>query len=118
VATTPPEDQHPDHNATYFFVKQALLHWDTKHPNHKPRVLTFLIHFGQWPIAQGAGSGARLNPPDGFQDKGRAWISFSLKPEEVKTKRKAIMEYHTQMLVMGRFLLSFARSNELWMADD
>jgi LmbE family N-acetylglucosaminyl deacetylase len=118
VATTPTEDQHPDHNSTYFFVKEALGHWNKKHPNLKPRVITFLIHFGQWPVAQGSGNGSRLDPPDGFPDKGREWISFPLKPEEVEIKRKAIMEYHTQMLVMGRFLMSFARSNELYMPDD
>jgi LmbE family N-acetylglucosaminyl deacetylase len=118
VATTPAEDQHPDHNSTYFFVKEVLGHRNKKHPNLKPRVLTFLIHFGQWPIAQGSGTGLRLDPPDGFPDEGRRWISFPLKPEEVETKRKAILEYHTQMLVMGRFLMSFARSNELYMPDD
>ncbi len=118
VATTPAEDWHPDHNSTYFFVKEALGRWNGKHPNLKSRVLTFLIHFGQWPIAQGAGTGAHLDPPYGFPDKGREWISFPLKPEEVETKRKAILKYHTQMLVMGRFLSSFARSNELWMPDD
>ena len=118
VVTTPAEDQHPDHNATYYFVKEALRSWNAKHPNHKPRMFTFLIHFGQWPIAQGAGTGLHLDPPDGFPDKKREWISLPLTPREIETKRKAILEYHTQMLVMGRFLLSFARSNELWMPDD
>ncbi len=118
VATTPAEDQHPDHSSTYFFVKEALKHWNGKHPNLKPHLLTFLIHFEQWPIAQGAGPGAHLNPPDGFPDKGREWITFPLKPGEVETKRKAILEYQSQMLVMGRFLMSFARSNELYMLDE
>jgi hypothetical protein len=76
-----------------------------------------MIHFEQWPISQGSGAGAHLNPPDDFPDKNREWISFPLKPEEVDTKRKAILDYHTQMLVMGRFLMSFARSNELYMLD-
>jgi LmbE family N-acetylglucosaminyl deacetylase len=81
-------------------------------------VFTFLIHFGQWPIAQGSGTGSHLDPPDGFPDKKRQWISLQLTPEEMESKRKAIMAYHSQILVMGRFLLSFARSNELWMPDD
>ena len=118
VATTPADDWHPDHNSTYFFVKEALRHLNGKHPNLKPHVLTFLIHFEQWPIAQGSGAGAHLNPPDDFPDQSREWISFVLKPDEVQIKRKAILEYHTQMLVMGRFLISFARSNELYMPDD
>ncbi len=117
LAVTPPEDWHPDHSSTYYFVKEALRLLTTKHPNVKPVVLTFLIHYGQWPVGQGAGTGLRLNPPDNFPDQGKQWISFALKPEEVTTKRKAILQYHTQMLVMGRFLLSFARSNELFMPD-
>jgi LmbE family N-acetylglucosaminyl deacetylase len=118
LATTPPEDWHPDHSSTYYFVKEALRHLNKKHANHKPVVLTFLIHYGQWPLGQGAGTGSRLNPPDNFPDQGKPWISFSLKPEEVETKRVAILQYHTQMLVMGRFLLSFSRSNELFRMEE
>jgi LmbE family N-acetylglucosaminyl deacetylase len=118
VVTTPPEDQHPDHNATYYFVKKALGQWKRKNPNCECRMFTFLIHFGQWPIAQGAGAGLHLDPPEGFPDRSGEWISLQLKPEEIETKRKAIMEYRTQMLVMGRFLMSFARSNELWLPED
>jgi len=69
-------------------------------------------------MAQSSGTGARLDPPDDFPDKEREWISFPLRSEEVETKRKAILKYHTQMLVMGRYLFSFARSNELYMPDN
>ncbi|MGC2432545.1 MAG: PIG-L family deacetylase [Desulfobaccales bacterium] len=118
VATTPPQDEHPDHHATYSFVMEALARLSKKHPGLKPRVLTFLVHFGQWPIAQGAGTGSHLNPPEGFPDKGIHWVSLALTPEEAATKRQAILEYHTQMLVMGRYLLSFARSNELFILEN
>lgn len=118
MATTPPQDEHPDHSATYFFVREALAQVSKKNPNIKPRVLAFLIHFGQWPIAQGAGSGSRLDPPVGFPDKGTQWVSLPLKPEEVVTKRQAILEYYSQILVMGRYLLSFARSNELFIMEN
>ncbi len=118
VATTPGQDEHPDHSATYFFVKEALTQLRQKHPDLKPRVLTFLIHFGQWPIGQGAGAGSLLHPPEGFPDKGIQWASLALTPEEVVAKRNAILEYHTQMLVMGRYLLSFARSNELFILEN
>jgi LmbE family N-acetylglucosaminyl deacetylase len=118
VVTTPAEDQHPDHNATFYFVKETLRKWNAAHPDQKPKVFTFLIHFGQWPIAQGAGTGLHLDPPDGFPGKTTKWISLPLTPGEIEIKRKAILEYHTQMLVMGRLLLSFARSNELWMPDE
>jgi len=80
-------------------------------------VLFYLIHFGQWPVGQGSGTGSRLNPPEGFPEKGREWVSFSLRAKEAETKRKAILKHHTQMLVMGRFLLSFARANELFILE-
>jgi len=118
VAVTPADDWHPDHSSTYFFVKQALLHVAAIHPNLKPRVLTFLIHYEQWPVDRGAGTGLRLNPPADFPGRVKQWISFDLKPDEVETKRRAILKYHTQMLVMGRFLLSFSRSNELFRLDN
>jgi LmbE family N-acetylglucosaminyl deacetylase len=118
VAVTPAEDQHPDHNSTYYFVKDALKDLNKKHAKIKPVVLTFLIHYGQWPLGQGAGTGSRLDPPANFPDQGKQWIQFTLKPEEVATKQKAILQYHTQMLVMKRFLLSFSRANELFRLDD
>ena len=117
VAVTPAEDWHPDHNATYYFVKEALRRLTGVHPDIKPIVLTFLIHYEQWPVDQGAGTRAHLMPPADFPDQGKQWISFDLKPGEVTTKAKAILQYHTQMLVMGRFLMSFARSNELFRLD-
>lgn len=117
VATTAAQDWHPDHNATYFFVKEALRRWEKKHSNLKPMMITFLVHFEQWPLAQGSGAGSPLNPPEYFPGKGIQWISFPLAPDEVETKRKAILDYHSQMLVMDRYLMSFARSNELYMLD-
>lgn len=118
VATTPPQDEHPDHSATYYFMKRALTHLGQKNPYLQPRVLAFLIHFGQWPISQGAGTGLRLDPPEGFPDQGINWASLALTPEEAVAKRRAILEYQTQMIVMGRYLLGFARSNELFMIEN
>jgi len=121
VATTPSEDQHPDHCSTYHFVRLALSRLCKKDPTIKPTVLTFLIHFGQWPIGQGSGTGSRVNPPDGFSDKVHGedvkWISFPLSAAETETKREAILQYHTQMLIMSRFLVSFARANELFIME-
>lgn len=118
VATTPAQDRHPDHSATYFFVNRALTEVRQDHPLLKPKVLAFLIHFGKWPVDQGADTGSRLAPPKGFPDKGIHWVSFLLTPEEVADKTRAIRHYYTQMLVMGRFMLSFAKSNELFIQEN
>lgn len=107
-------DQHPDHWATYHFVMQASIELERKHQTWKPLILTYLVHFGQWPIGQGSGPGATLRVPRGFPGRKTDWLSFSLNPIEVDTKRKAILQHQTQVLVMGRFLLSFARKNELF----
>jgi LmbE family N-acetylglucosaminyl deacetylase len=109
-------DQHPDHWATYHFVRQALVELERKHQRWKPVILTYLVHFGQWPIGQGSGAGLILRPPRGFLGRKGDWLSFSLNPGEVEIKRKAILQHQTQVLVMGRFLLSFARGNELFIA--
>jgi LmbE family N-acetylglucosaminyl deacetylase len=117
LATSAPEDTHPDHASTYFFVKQAWKHLHKEHREFKPTWLIYLIHYGQWPMAQGLGIGSKLNPPEDYPHQEK-WIPLVLTSEEAATKRKALLEYQTQMIVMGRYLLSFARSNELFRLDD
>jgi LmbE family N-acetylglucosaminyl deacetylase len=117
LVLTHPADQHPDHCATYFVVQEALQELRAREPTLQPRLLTFLIHFGQWPIGEGAGTGARLSPPHGFAKNQATWMSFPLSPEEAATKRQALLHYHSQVLAMGRYLLSFARANELFAWD-
>jgi LmbE family N-acetylglucosaminyl deacetylase len=112
LAMTPPEDQHPDHCATYYFVKEALMDSGKKDPSIDPDVLTFLIHFASWPSSQASGTGPHIDPPESFPDRKARWISFPLEPWEVERKRKAILEYHTQLLVMDQFLLSFSKGSE------
>jgi len=117
VVTVHRRDQHPDHCSTYFFVRQALNELATRTPLFHPYMFTFLIHFGQWPMGEDAGFGSRLSPPQGFPEKEDPWISFPLSPLEVEMKRRALLLYHSQMLIMGRYLLSFARGNELFLPD-
>ena len=117
VATTGPEDQHSDHSATYYFLEQALGRLTVKYPYLRPVVLTFVIHYDGWPVGQEARSGSSLEPPEGFPTHGRKWIYFDLKPREVSVKGKALLKYHSQMLIMNRFLLSFDKSDELFMLD-
>jgi LmbE family N-acetylglucosaminyl deacetylase len=118
IMTVHRRDQHPDHCSTYFFVHEALNDLQAKTARlFHPYLFTFLIHFGQWPMGEGAGFGSRLYPPQDFAEKQDQWISFPLSPVEVETKRQALLLYHSQMLVMGRYLLSFARANELFLPE-
>lgn len=119
IATTPSGGQHPDHCATHYFVARALMEMNRKDRTFKPEVLTFLIHYRRWPMDSDAGS--YLNPPEGFPDKAHEkevkWFSLSLSPEEMDTKKKAILQYHSQMLDMGSYMMSFMRPNELFMKE-
>jgi LmbE family N-acetylglucosaminyl deacetylase len=116
IAVADPRDRHPDHCSTYFFVSKSLKAYRKNYPTLDSKILTFLVHFRQWPVGSGAGTGAHLNPPEGFPQEAD-WISLALSDEELANKRKCLMEYHTQMLVMGRYLMSFARANELFLID-
>jgi LmbE family N-acetylglucosaminyl deacetylase len=117
IAVADPRDQHPDHCSTYFFVSKSLKAYRKSYATLDLKMLTYLIHFRQWPIGGGAGMGTRLNPPGSFPQEGSAWTSLSLSDEELANKRKCLMQYNTQMLVMGRYLMSFARANELFLID-
>jgi LmbE family N-acetylglucosaminyl deacetylase len=117
IAVADPRDRHSDHCSTYFFVAKALKAYRKNYSTSDPKILTFLVHFRQWPVGSGAGMGARLNPPEGFPEEGSEWISLALSDQELANKRRCLMEYNTQMLVMGRYLMSFARANELFLID-
>ncbi len=119
VATTPTGGQHPDHCATYYFVAKALMEMGKKDPAIKPKVLNFVIHFRHWPMDTTAGS--CLNPPEGFPDKAHEkevkWLSLSLSTKEEETKREAIRQYHSQMVIMDSYMFSFVRPNEIFMVE-
>lgn len=117
VATTGPEDKHPDHASTYYFLEKALDGLTIRYPRLTPEVITFVIHYNGWPVNQEARSGARLDPPDGFPVNGRKWISFGLTPREVSVKRQAILKYRSQMIMLSRFLLCFDKADELFIQD-
>lgn len=120
VTTTPAGGQHPDHCATHYFVAKALRKANRGDPTIKPKFITFLIHYGKWPM--GTTENACLDPPAGFPDAEHAnevrWMSLSLSPKEIEVKHRAISQYHSQMLVMDSYMLSFVRPNELFMMED
>jgi LmbE family N-acetylglucosaminyl deacetylase len=117
LAVTLPQDQHPDHCATYFFARRALEQLEKKEPTLHPIILAFLIHFGQWPVEDGANSRSPLLPPAGFPGTKATWSLLPLTSSETDAKRLALLQYQSQMLVMGSYLMSFVRSNEIFLLD-
>jgi LmbE family N-acetylglucosaminyl deacetylase len=117
VAVVHPEDEHPDHCSTHLFVREALDALAAR-GRRRPRLLNYLIHYRSWPLTPDGGSGSELKPPAGFPSTEGSWVSLALTPDEVAAKKAALLLYHSQMLVIGRFLQAFARSNELFLEGE
>jgi len=117
VASVHPEDEHPDHCSTHIFVQEALDALAAQ-GRTRPRMLRYLIHYGGWPLTPDAGAGSELRPPAGFPPAEGRWVSLALRPEEIASKKQALLLYQSQMLVIGRFLQAFARSNELYLEGE
>jgi len=114
IALPHPEDEHPDHCSTHIFSREAFGVESTE-AQRRVRVLHYLVHFGQWPLTAESGIGTTLSPPDGFPRTESRWVSLTLTATEAETKKRALLAYATQMQVIGRFLLAFGRSNELFL---
>jgi LmbE family N-acetylglucosaminyl deacetylase len=118
VVTVHPMDRHPDHCATYRFVSAALQALPKYDAALRPSLLTFLVHFGNWwPMFGRESTEPQLHLPQHFPESEATWRSLPLSDVEMQTKRQALLQYHSQMLVMGRYLLSFIRTNELFAAE-
>jgi LmbE family N-acetylglucosaminyl deacetylase len=116
-----PGDDHPDHWATYCYVLAALrairLQGATgPEPGWgaDPRVQTYLVHRGDWPVPQGLRPEARLVPPAALMGLDTRWAAFPLAPADREAKQRALLRYRSQMAVMRRFLESFVRNDELF----
>lgn len=111
-----PEDEHPDHCSTHIFVREALeaVPADVR---RQVRVLHYLVHFGQWPLAA-HDDGPLLQAPGGFPANEGHWMSLPLSTSEAAGKLRALRGYQTQMQVIGRFMLAFGRRNELYLEGE
>jgi hypothetical protein len=98
-------------------MRRALQQLEGKEPSWHPTTLTFLIHFNRWPMETNTDALSPLLPPLGFSTAGESWIQFPLSLKERETKRQALLQYRSQMAVMGSYLLSFVRANELFLRD-
>lgn len=64
------------------------------------------------------GTGGDLQPPAGFPPAEGRWESLGLTGDEAAAKKQALLVYRSQMLVIGRFMLAFARNNELFLEGE
>jgi hypothetical protein len=81
-------------------------------------VLHYLGHYEQWPLTPDGGIGTTLTPPAGFPPAEGRWASLVLTNDEAAAKKKALLAYASQMEIIGRFLLAFGRTNELFLEGE
>jgi LmbE family N-acetylglucosaminyl deacetylase len=112
-----PNDEHIDHRALAAFVSLAVEQERAKDAAFQPQLLGYLVHHGLYPQPSGLKPGAFLSPPRRLEPIGE-WLVWRLSEEELAGKREAVAAYRSQQRVLGYFLNSFVRQNELFMRVD
>lgn len=112
-----PADEHPDHAATWAFMAAVATKVNNSGVLPNPKLYTYLIHRGDFPIPHGYRPKASLLPPRPlYQNPSQQWQIYSLTPDQLITKEQALNEYVSQLRVpiMSDLLHSFIRTNELF----
>lgn len=117
VTVTHPAEDHPDHAAAAAFVALALRELQSEPQSavwaKEVRLQYYLVHCGDWPVPPGSPNES-LAPPAALMGLDTAWNRCPLTKSETERKAQAIAAYPTQTAMMGPFLRSFARSNEIY----
>jgi LmbE family N-acetylglucosaminyl deacetylase len=111
-----PNDDHPDHRAAANFTRLALSLVQKGNPEYQSSVISYLIHYGQYPQPRGRNFNKPLSPPAPLSGSQNAWYRLDLPAHAIQQKMAALNKYPTQLRLLGNFLPSFARPNELFMA--
>lgn len=111
-----PADQHPDHGAVSNFARLAIAVTNVQDKKYMPQVWGYIVHYGMFPEPRGKYLNHVLMPPRRLSESNNHWGSFNLSSSQVAVKYAAIEEYPSQNLLLGKFLPSFARRNELFEA--
>jgi LmbE family N-acetylglucosaminyl deacetylase len=111
-----PEDEHPDHCASFIFGRSVFDRASQDRSASRPRVLRYVIHFDDWPSDRATAT--PIMPPSGFDEPSTEWRTFPLTTREARNKTTALSAYTTQWPVVGRLLRGFTRSNELFLEGE
>ncbi|MCX6644842.1 MAG: PIG-L family deacetylase [bacterium] len=106
-----PADTHPDHQAFYLFTRVAL--WELG-LDPEPEIITYLVHSSRWPVPHGYYPAYPLSPPD-VEFGPATWSMLSLDQAAISNKFSAIQLHRTQYEGNRHYLVSFIRTNELFM---
>ena len=108
VLVAAPQDRHADHRASGLLTRELVA---ARFPG--ARVYYWIVHAGlKWPWPHGLHRTRPLWPPPRAAALG--WQRLSLDEAAQLRKLQALRKHRTQREVMGWFLNSFVRSNELF----
>lgn len=109
-----PNDDHPDHRAASNFTRLALAAAIADEPAYNPAIWGYLIHFGYYPQPRGSHPAEQLLPPVPLVGEGIEWARLDLAPAQIQAKADALHTYATQQFLLGSFLSSFVRQDEIF----
>lgn len=113
IFVSSPVDLNKDHRALYLFTQVVLWDlWDKLET--KPELFTYLVHSYSFPTPKGYRPLQEILPPLGIVGDEITWSKLELSYDEVLKKYNAIQNYKSQVKYKPSFLVSFARSNELF----
>ncbi len=116
IYVTHPNDDHPDHETAAAYVDLAATEVKARGESWAQGLAVhyFLVHRGDWPVPQGLHEQAPLAPPGPMVRLDTLWRSLPISPIIANTKEHSLAQYNSQQEVMGRFLSSFVRKNEMF----
>ncbi len=117
IITPHPLDDHIDHRALSAFMSLAIAQERSDNPDWSPLVLGYLVHYGLYPQERGLILQDALRPPRRLITMG-AWWQWPLGSDALSAKQAAIAAHRSQQRLLGQYLKSFVRQNELFMQLD
>jgi LmbE family N-acetylglucosaminyl deacetylase len=107
ILAAAPQDRNPDHNASGALARRLL-----ERRGQLDRLRYWIVHAPHWPQPRGYQPQLPLSPPAVAATL--QWDSLPLSAEERAHKLAALGDHRSQMELMGSFLQSFLRANELF----
>lgn len=108
VLAPSPYDAHPDHRASGILAMRVL-----GARGESSRLKYWIVHGGRaWPTPRGLRPELPQTPPP--RGLSLPWEKFAVDGEAREAKRVALRMHETQLKVMGRKMMSYVRSTELF----
>jgi LmbE family N-acetylglucosaminyl deacetylase len=120
VVAPDPRDYHPDHAAVGVFVLDALRTIYCDEDSLPARVLTYLVHYKDYPVASewskeisntGVGGYSKISEKT-LSDTN--WMTLPLSPEEVEGKRRALLAHASQLQMLNWFFRNYLLPAEIF----